>query len=131
MKAYFDKASTLSCQFRSFTIEQVLRELNQKADELAKRAALGEYDRRTEIVLVIEHSVLNAKQVCNINNEPPSWTEPIMMYLQHGELLENKNEARNLRIRATRYALIGNHLYRKSFTGPYLRCLIQRIDGGY
>ena len=45
------------------------------------------------------------------------------MYLQHGELLENKNEARNLRIRAARYALIGNHLYRKSFIGPYLRCL--------
>ena len=48
---------------------------------------------------------------------------PIIMYLQHGEFPENKNEARNLRIRAAIYALIGNHLYRKSFTGPYLRCL--------
>ena len=46
-----------------------------------------------------------------------------MMYLQHGELLENKNEARNLRFRAARYALFGNHLYCKSFTEPYLRCL--------
>ena len=49
--------------------------------------------------------------------------DPIIMYLLHGDLPENKNESRNLRIRATRYALIGNHLYRKSFTGPYLRCL--------
>ena len=40
------------------------------------------------------------------------------MYLQHRELPKNKNEAR-----AARYALIGNHLYRKSFTSPYLRCL--------
>ena len=45
------------------------------------------------------------------------------MYLLHGDLLENKNEAKNLQIRAARYALIGNHLYRKSFTSPYLRCL--------
>ena len=45
------------------------------------------------------------------------------MYLQHREFLENKNKARNLQIRATRYALIGDHLYRKSFIGPYLRCL--------
>ena len=45
------------------------------------------------------------------------------MYLQHEELPENKNEARNLQIKAARYTLIGNHLYRKSFTGPYLRCL--------
>ena len=54
MKSYFDKASTLSCQFQLFNIEQVPRELNQRADELTKGAALREYDRRTEIVLVTE-----------------------------------------------------------------------------
>ena len=62
--------------------------------------------------------------MCNINNEPPSWMDPIIIYLLHRDFPENKNEARNLQIRATRYALIGNHLYRKSFIGPYLRCLI-------
>ena len=66
---------------------------------------------------------MNTEQVCSINNEPLSWMDPIIMYLLHGELPENKNEAKNLRIRAARYALIGNHLYCKSFTGPYLRCL--------
>ena len=90
---------------------------------MAKRAALGEYDRRTEIVSVIEQNVLNAEEVCSINNEPPSWIDPIIMYLLHGHLLENKNEARSLHIRVARYALMGNHPYRKSFTGPYLRCL--------
>ena len=67
--------------------------------------------------------MLNGKQVCSINNEPTSWMDPIVMYLLHGDLLENKNEVRNLRVRAARYTLIGSHLYRKSFTGPYLRCL--------
>ena len=67
--------------------------------------------------------MLNGEQVCNINNEPPSWMDPIIMYLLHRDLPENKNEARNLHIRAAQYALIGNHLYHKSFTGPYLRCL--------
>ena len=117
MKAYFDRASSLSCQFQSFSIEQVPRELNQKADELAKGATLGEYDRRAEIVSTTEQNMSNGKQVCSINNEP------IIIYLLHSDLLKNKNEARNLRIRATRNALIDNHLYRKSFVGPYLRCL--------
>ena len=45
------------------------------------------------------------------------------MYLLHGDLPDNKNEARNLWIKAAWYALVSNHLYRKSFTGPYLRCL--------
>ena len=90
---------------------------------MAKGAALGEYDKRKEIILVTEQNVLNVEQVCSINNELPSWMDPIIMNLLHGDLPDNKNEAGNLPIRATRYALIGNHLYRKSFTGPYLRCL--------
>ena len=90
---------------------------------MAKGDALREYDRRAGIVLVTEHSVSNAEHICGIYNEPSSWMDLIIMYLQHRELLENKNEARTLRIRAARYALIGNHSCRKSFTGPYLRCL--------
>ena len=50
-------------------------------DELAKRAALGEYDRRAEIVLVAEHNVFSAEQMCSINNEPPSSMDLIIMYL--------------------------------------------------
>ena len=52
MKAYFDKAFVLLRQFQSFNIKQVPREFNQRANELAKGAALREYDKRTEIVLV-------------------------------------------------------------------------------
>ena len=90
---------------------------------MAKGAILGEYNRRAEIVSVVEHDVFRVEQICSINNEPPSWMDPILIYLQHGEFPENKNEANNLQIRAARYAIIGNHLYHKSFTGPYLRCL--------
>ena len=67
--------------------------------------------------------MLNGEQVCSINNEPPSWMNSIVIYLLHGDLPENKDEASNLRIRAAQYALISNHLYLKSFTGSYLRCL--------
>ena len=81
---------------------------------MAKGAALGEYDRKTEIMSVAEHNVFSTEQICSINNEPPSWIDPIIMYLQHGELPKNKNEARNLRIRVARYAITGNHLYRRS-----------------
>ena len=80
MKSYFDKASALSCHFRLFNIKQVPWELNQRADELAKEAALGEYDRRVEIVSIIEQNELNVEQVYSINNEPPSWMDPIIMY---------------------------------------------------
>ena len=67
--------------------------------------------------------MLNGEQVCSINNGPPRWMDPIVIYLLHGDLPKNKNKTRNLRIRAARHALIGKHLYRKFFIGPYLRCL--------
>ena len=39
-------------------------------------------------------NVINEEQVCSIRNEPPSYMDPIIMYLLHGDLPENKNEAR-------------------------------------
>ncbi|XP_059658508.1 uncharacterized protein LOC132304809 [Cornus florida] len=41
----------------------------------------------------------------------------------HGVLPDQKSEARKLRITAAKYAIINNQLYRKSFSGPYLKCL--------
>ena len=72
MKAYFDKAFALSRQFQSFSIKQVPRELNERADELDKGATLGEYDRKVEIISITEQNVLNGEQIYSINNEPPS-----------------------------------------------------------
>ena len=54
IKAYLNKAFALCRQFQSFSIEQVPQKLNQRVDELAKGAALGEYDRRAEIISVTE-----------------------------------------------------------------------------
>lgn len=49
--------------------------------------------------------------------------DPILVYLLHGVEPDDRNEARNIRVKAARYAVINGHLYRKSLTGPYLRCL--------
>ena len=52
-----------------------------------------------------------------------SRADPIVQYLQHGTVPSDRSEARKLRIRAARYTLIENVLYRRSFTLPYLRFL--------
>ena len=48
---------------------------------------------------------------------------PIMTYLKDGRLLEDRDKARNLRIKAARYVLIDKVLYKREFSQPYLRCL--------
>ena len=48
---------------------------------------------------------------------------PIVIYLKDGRLLEDKDEAKKLRIRAAKFVLIDEVLYKRGFSKPYLRCL--------
>ncbi|RVW86821.1 Retrovirus-related Pol polyprotein from transposon 297 [Vitis vinifera] len=51
------------------------------------------------------------------------WTHDIAEYLRTGTLPEDPKQAHKIRVQAARFTLIGGHLYKRSFTGPYLRCL--------
>ena len=48
---------------------------------------------------------------------------PIMSYLKDGRLSKAKDEARKLRVRAAKYVLLGEVLYKRGFSQPYLRYL--------
>ncbi|CAB4269367.1 unnamed protein product [Prunus armeniaca] len=57
-------------------------------------------------------------------NSEVTWITPIVNYLMAGTQPANPVEARKLRMKAARYALIENVIFKKSFSVPYLRCLI-------
>ena len=62
--------------------------------------------------------------VMAIDQQPrPSWTTPIAEYLSHGKLLGNQAEAVKVKAREARYSLMDGVLYRRLFSGLYLRCL--------
>ena len=46
-----------------------------------------------------------------------------MSYLKDGRLLEEKDEARKLRVKSVRYILMDEVLYKRGFSQPFLRCL--------
>ena len=46
-----------------------------------------------------------------------------MSYLKDRVLLDDKEEARKLRVRATKFVLMDEVLYKRGFSQPYLRCL--------
>ena len=54
--------------------------------------------------------------------EPPDWRSPIIEYLK-SPTITAESKAAKLRIRAARYILIDDVLYKKSFSLPYLKCL--------
>ena len=58
--------------------------------------------------------------------EEETWMTPIVWYLKDNILLENRNESRKIKKQAARYFLSQEVIYRRSFTGPYLRCVTPR-----
>ncbi|XP_073120616.1 uncharacterized protein [Henckelia pumila] len=51
------------------------------------------------------------------------WRVVIINYLKEGKLPEVPREARKLKLKSSRYVLIEEVLYRRSFAGPLQRCL--------
>ena len=48
---------------------------------------------------------------------------PIVSYLMDGRLLEEKDEARKLKVKSARYILMDEVLYKRGFFQSFLRCL--------
>ena len=63
--------------------------------------------------------------VCSIDNEDQNWTVDIKAYLRAGTLPKDPKHAHKIRVQSACFTLMGNDLYRRSFGGPYLRCLTQ------
>ena len=65
---------------------------------------------------------MKGKQIQEIDVEE-DWTAPLKEYLQSGSLLDGKDAARRLKVRASRFVLIKDVLYKRGFSRPYLRFL--------
>ncbi|XP_075650036.1 uncharacterized protein LOC142620562 [Castanea sativa] len=120
MKKYLNKVKRLIQKFKEASFVQLPKEKNMEADALAKAASIGgimdEYDR---VQYMPSIDLLEVQQIEGEEN----WMTPIIAYLKDGRLLGDKDEARRLRIRATKYVLIDEVLYKRGFFQPYLRCL--------
>ncbi|GJZ15016.1 reverse transcriptase domain-containing protein [Tanacetum coccineum] len=98
MVKYLEKAKSLISGFANFSISQVPRSKNKKADALSKIASTS---------------------FAYLSNQ----MTPIMEYLKDGTLLGDRKEASKLRIKARQYELLKGVLYKRSFLKPWLRCV--------
>ena len=124
MKLYCSKVVQLMKNFRRIDIQAIKRELNARADQLAKGAAYGEYDKKSKLTTANDHlpdvNMVEAMEDLKSDLIEESWMDPIIDYLKNGKEPEDKNQARKLRIKTTRYTILEEGLYKKSFSGPLL-----------
>ncbi|GKB53620.1 reverse transcriptase domain-containing protein [Tanacetum coccineum] len=98
---------------------------NKKADALSKIASTS-FAHLSKQVLVeeLKEKSINEKEILDvIEEEGNTWMTPICEYLGNEILPEDKKKARAVRRKAIRYTMINGTLYKKSFLGPWLRCV--------
>ena len=67
-----------------------------------------------------KRNITKAKEVKQVSKQESCWMDPIKSYLQDEILLASKKEARTIMRKASRYVIIDEKIYRRSFSTPYL-----------
>ncbi|GJV17542.1 reverse transcriptase domain-containing protein [Tanacetum coccineum] len=125
MIQYLEKVKTLSSSFKKFSIKLVPKSENKKADALSKIASTS-FAHLTKQVLVEElkeKSINEAEVLAVVEEEGDTRMTPIYNYLTEETLPAEKEKARAVRRKSGRYAIINGVLYKKSYLGPWLRCV--------
>nr|CAN71856.1 hypothetical protein VITISV_012967 [Vitis vinifera] len=128
MARYLTKVRDTLQRFTEWTIEKIRRTENGRADALAGIAASLPIK---EAILLPIHLQANPSiteaPTCNTieasQADDQGWMEVIIKYLRTGTLPKEPKQAHKIRVQAARFTLIEGHLYKRFFTGPYLRCL--------
>ncbi|XP_077246100.1 uncharacterized protein LOC143885957 [Tasmannia lanceolata] len=123
MKRYLHKEKEKLKRMGEVEILQVPRGMNNRVDALSKMASEETHDFGTVLTEILLHPSIDEVQVLKIP-PGPNWMDLIMRFLKDGILPEDKLEARRLTARAAHYVLHGPRLYKRSYTWPYLRCLV-------
>ncbi|GJV42457.1 reverse transcriptase domain-containing protein [Tanacetum coccineum] len=111
--------------FRKFSIEQVPRSENKKADALSKIASTS-FAHLTKQVLVEvlkENLIEEQKILAVVEKEGDSWMTPLLEYLRDGTLPAEVKRARAIKIKSRQYVVISGVLYRKLFLEHWIRCV--------
>ncbi|XP_034678873.1 uncharacterized protein LOC117909081 [Vitis riparia] len=113
-------------RFAEWTVKKIPRTDNVRADTLIAAS----FPIKEAILLPIHVQIgpsITEASTCNTieasQGDDQEWTEVITRYLRIGTLPEEPKQAHKIRVQAARFTLIGGHLYKRSFTGPYLKCL--------
>ncbi|GJU87732.1 reverse transcriptase domain-containing protein, partial [Tanacetum coccineum] len=125
MIRYLEKVKTLTSSFKAFLIKQVPRNENKKADALSKIAStsFAHLSKQVLVEELKEKSISAAEVLAVVEEEGDTWMTPIFKYLSDGTLPAEGKKARAVKRKSWRFSIINGILYKKSFLGPWLRCV--------
>ncbi|XP_065007550.1 uncharacterized protein LOC135638364 [Musa acuminata AAA Group] len=121
MAKYLAHVKNLTTKFPHFTLSNVPRGENKRADTLAKLASKPASAAWPEVDELPTHAIEIAAAVSG--DALTTWVQESLRFKRDGTLPPNEATARRLRRTHAWYSEVGGWLYKWSFTYPLLRCL--------
>ena len=123
MMKYYHKVKSLMKAFSTVKVEHVKRKQNARADLLSKLASTKKRSHHRSIVqqFLESPSVSREESVCCITQSKETWFEPIRRYITTGQCGEE--DERLMRMKSSRFTMVGFELYRRGYTRPLLKCV--------
>ncbi|GJU89557.1 reverse transcriptase domain-containing protein [Tanacetum coccineum] len=102
MIKYHEKTKSLVGGFDSFSISQVTRSKNKKADALSKitSTSFAHLSKQVPVKILKEKSIQEKEVAAVVEEEGPTWMTPILNYWKDGTLPDDPKKASKLRIKA-------------------------------
>ena len=125
MAAYLEKVKGLMETFLINSIKVISRSKNANTDALARLASTRDSELldTVSVEFLSKPSIKPKLEIMELMQES-SWMDPIIAYLKSDELPEENTEARILRLKAARYMLYDDKLYRKDYSMPLLKYVL-------
>ncbi|GJT72133.1 reverse transcriptase domain-containing protein [Tanacetum coccineum] len=125
MIRYLEKVRTHTSSFRVFSIRQVPRSENKKADALSKIASTSFAQLSIQVLVeeLKEKSISEVEILAVVEEKGDTWMTPIFKYLTEKTLPADVKKARAVRRKSQRFTIINGTMHKKSFLGPWLRCV--------
>ena len=124
MAKYVSRVKQRLNSFPVWKLEHVPKDSNEKADALASIAASLTINETIFLPIYYQSvSSIASPQVNQVDKDPPSWMDPITLYLSTGQLQAERDKAHKLQIQAGRFSLVDGQLFKRSLGCPYLKCL--------
>nr|GEV68881.1 reverse transcriptase domain-containing protein [Tanacetum cinerariifolium] len=114
---YLEKVRILASGFKAFSIRQVPRSENKKADALSKIASTSfSYLSKQVLVKELKEKSKSKAEVPTLVEKEVTWMTPIFEYLTEGTLPADVKKAREVRRKSQRFVVINGILYKTMAT---------------
>ncbi|GKA27132.1 reverse transcriptase domain-containing protein [Tanacetum coccineum] len=90
---------------------------------IAKETDMVKYLEKVLVEELKEKSMNEIEVLAIVEEERDSWMTPIHEYLKNDTLPAERKRAKAIKRKSQRFTIINGTLYKKSFLGPWLRCV--------